>query len=808
MHQSERGAGRSGPPAEGSDLNATRRLAGLEGPVEIHRDAWSIAHIRAGNPHDAWFALGYVHATDRIWQMDATRRRMAGRWSEWVGAEGVPSDRLCRRLGGETASRRDLAALGEQARAMLSAYTAGVNAWLGEGHALPLEYRLLDTRPEPWEEWQSIAAMRYRGFLMGSVWFKLWRAAALRAISPDAIGTLRYHDGGEDLLTIPPGAQSQRWMASLRELSPAISALAEMGAVDSTGGGSNNWAVAGSRTSSGRPLLAGDPHRAFEMPGMYLQAHVASDRFDVIGLTVPGVPGFPHFAHNGRVAWCVTHAFADIHDLFIERFDEQGRHLTRDGWKPSRTREEQILVRDSATVPVRIVETGHGPVIAEEPGSRYALALQSVQFAVTDRSFDCLPAMVEAQSVEGLFATSRGWGLIDHNLVAADTAGHIGHRVRAIVPDRPRLNGWLPVPGWTGEYDWRGMIPWEEMPVTVDPARGFLVTANNRFVAEAPGDRYYFCTDCHPPWRAQRIEGRLATLPAATVDDMAALHLDDLSLAAPIFQAGLARLPEAALGMLGPAARQLRLDLLDWNGRMDAGSTAAACYSRWRWALAAIVHERSGLAATGGDMLMRLPPGVIATHQLWWTLPRLVLDDDCRLLGGLDWPAAFALALERTSSDGADLSGNGADSGNGPTANWGVLHRAALAHPLAARYPEAAALLQPAGAPVGGDNDTVWANGCLPGNVPADSGGRHAPQSFKAAYGAVARYVFDVGDWDASRWIVFDGVSGDPESPHYVDQHPLWASGRLVPMHYDWPTIVAGGRCLALLPPPPADAAA
>ncbi len=377
--------------------------------------------------------------------------------------------------------------------------------------------------------------------------------------------------------------------------------------------------------------------------------------------------------------------------------------------------------------------------------------------------------MLGAKSVGDLFAASRGWGLIDHNLVAADTAGRIGHRIRAIVPDRPRLNGWLPVPGWTGDYDWRGMIPWEDMPTVTDPARGFLVTANNRFVAEAPGDRYYFCTDCHPPWRARRLEERLAALPAATIDDISALHLDDVSLAAAVFQPGLARLSEAALAGLRPAARRLHEELLRWDGRMASDSTVAAGYSRWRWALAALVHERSGLAATGQDPLMRLPPGVVATHQLWWTLPRLVLDDDRRLLGGLDWPDAFAVALERAVGEADE------------PATWGSIHRVAFAHPLAARYPEAAARLQPAGATVGGDNDTVWANGCLAGNAPAGSGGRHPPQALKAVYGAVARYVFDVGNWEASRWIVFDGVSGDPDSPHYVDQHPLWASGRACP---------------------------
>ena len=215
--------------------------------------------------------------------------------------------------------------------------------------------------------------MRYRGFLMGSVWFKLWRAAALRAVGPDAVGTLRYHDGGKDLLAIPPGAQSERWMAGLQR-----SRTGHRGAGGARRGRTRPAAAATTgrwrrrRTASGRPLLAGDPHRAFEMPGMYLQAHLARDRFDAIGLTVPGVPGFPHFAHNGQVAWCVTHAFADIHDLFVERFDDRGRHLTRDGWAPSRTREEQIRVRGAAPVTVRIVETGHGPIIAGQTRGRAA----------------------------------------------------------------------------------------------------------------------------------------------------------------------------------------------------------------------------------------------------------------------------------------------------------------------------------------------------------------------------------------------------------------------------------------------------
>ena len=754
---------------------STLRIQGLTAPAEVWRDAWFIPHIRAGSSRDAFFVQGYVHAQDRLWQMDATRLKMAGRWAEWAGPSAVAADALARRLGGSRASQADYATLGSDARAMLDAYAEGVNAYLTEGHPLPMEYSLLGAAPEQWEPWHSIAVMRYRGFLMGSVWFKLWRAAALGAIGPDDIAKLRYDDGDEnghgDLLCIPPGAEAARWIASLQDLAPAIEALAQLGASDATGGGSNNWVVGPSRTASGRPLLAGDPHRQFEMPGMYVQTHLACDEFDVIGLTVPGVPGYPHFAHNGRVAWCVTHAFADIHDLFVEQFEDGGaRYRYKDEWLDSTVRNEVITVRGAEPVTIEIVETRHGPIVAGSPANGSAIALRSVQFALSDRSFDCLPRMLKAETVDALFEATRGWGLIDHNLVAADVGGRIGHLVRAVVPHRPRLNGWLPVPGWTGDYDWKGEIPWDDMPKTFDPPRGYLATANNRFVAEQPGDRHYFCTDCHPSYRARRLETRLAALPSATVDDMAAMHGDVLSLTAPLFQQRLRDLPPQ------PAeAGRMQALIVDWDARMTADSVAAAAYAAMRWQLAGVLLERSGLNATKSDPFTQVPPGVVPVNQLWWTLPNLLRTDDRSLLGGTQWSDAFAEALARAARifDGRP---------------WGEHHTAALSHPLAAQFPEAAAQLNPPGAQVGGDNDTVMANGSL------STGG------LKALYGAVVRYVFDVGAWENSKWIVFGGVSGQPESPHYADQHAAWSQCKMVPMHYDWDVIAAASTRTAMVP--------
>lgn len=770
-------------------MPSTTRLSGPADDIEVHRDEWGVPHVRATTSDDAFFAQGYTHAQDRLFQMDSARRRMEGRWAEWAGPGGVPADTLARRVGAVQACRRDIVSLTDEARRMLASYTAGVNAYLDGPGPLPLEYELLGVEPERWEPWHCLAAMRQRGYLMGSVWFKLWRAAALRAVDdPDVVATLRYDDGGTDRLTIPPGTDAERWLATLADLGPAIDALALLADDDSTVGGSNNWAVAGSRTATGRPLLAGDPHRALEMPSIYAQTHLACDRFDVIGFSIPGVPGFPHFGHNADVAWCVTHAFADIHDLYVERFsDDAARYLFEGRWLPTTRRTERIDVRGGESVDVEVVETHHGPVVAGDPTDGAALTLRSMQFAELDRTFDCLLPMLEAGSCAELFEASRGWGLIDHNVVAADTAGSIAHIVRATVPRRPRLNGWLPVPGWTGEYDWTGMIPWDAMPVTFDPARGYLATANNRLVADsAVGPTTpYLQTDCHPPYRARRVEERLAALPSATREDMLSMHGDVVSRTAPVFQKALAGVDVSGVDVSGvdvsgvdvsDAAADLRDLLVGWDAQMTADSPAAAGYTAFRWALTGVLAERSGLQAVADDpLVVAMPGGIDVRNQLWWALPALVRSDDARLLKGWTWSRAVAEALRRAAEvvDGSP---------------WGEVHTAALAHPLAPLHPEAAERLNPAGASLGGDNDTVFANGCS------------SSTGTRAVYGAVARYVFDVGSWDDSSWIVVSGSSGRPDDPHYADQHALWAACRTVPMRYDWDGIGAASTLHVLAP--------
>ncbi|MFV0532030.1 MAG: penicillin acylase family protein [Cumulibacter sp.] len=738
----------------------------LDGQVEIYFDEWGIAHARTATAHDAFVAQGYLHARDRLWQMDAVRRQMSGRWSEWVGPQGIEADKLARRLDAAGASRRDFDSLTDESRDMLTAYADGVNEWIeyaASNDLLPYEYTLVGGAPERWQPWHGVAAMRQRGYLMGSLWHKLWRAAALSHLPPSDVAKLRFDDGGNEALVFPQGERAARWTADLAELGSGIEALMMLQDPTHTGGGSNNWCVSGSRTATGRPIVAGDPHRAFEMPGMYAQQHIACDEFDLIGFTIPGSPGFPHFAHNENVAWGVTIAFMDLHDLFIEKTDidktDGDRYLFKDEWLPMEHRVETIDVRGSKPVEFDVYATHHGPLVIGDPAKGTAISLRSIQFEPTDHSLDCMLPMMRATTSAELLDAVRGWGLVDHNLVTADTSGNIAHRIRAIVPKRGPINGWLPVPGWTGEYEWDGVIPFEDMPHFANPERGFLVTANNRVVDSDPATGRYLATDCHPPQRFERIQSRLADLSQATIADMADIHADVVSLNAPLFIA-LAERAEPATA----AGRDLAATLADWDTQMLPNHVAPTVYTDLRWEMARLVAERTGLVQSTSSAYAVPPPGFAPVTQLWWSIATLVRQDDRLLLGGSTWEVVAAEALDNIAAKGDPLS-------------WGERHRVALQHPLATAFPDARSTLNPAGAALGGDNETVLAMGA---GVAGDS---------RTISGSVARYAFDVGDWDSSRWVVFGGTSGDPSSPHYIDQHEMWSRTEMFPMVYSWSTI-------------------
>ena len=535
------------------------RLRGLDGPVEIMRDRFGVPHCWAPTEHDAFFAQGYMHAADRLWQMDYDRRRGLGRAAEVIGATAVPSDVLYRRLDLAASAQSDLGRLSRAARDMLTAYTAGVNAVIhapdltGEQarRPPPAEFARPGARLQPWEPWHSLVVYRVRHLAMGSAAAKLWRAVVSQTLGQAAASMMVGGGSAVQVACVPPGERC----------APQVPAWT--GPADA---GSNNWALAGSRTASGLPLLAGDPHRPLEVPNVYVQGHVSCPDWDVLGLSIPGVPGFSHFGHNASVAWCITHAMADDQDLYQFTDWPSG--------SAGRQRTELIEVRDGEPVRIEARDSDRGPLVTPE------LALAWAATAAPNTGFDTLPVMLRARSVGELFESMAGWVEPVNNLLAADRDGSIGYLTRGRVPVRSGPEAaWLPVPATDVSYGWRGFVAFADMPHVRDPDGGFLFSANNRILAADSGP--YLGLDVAAPWRATRIAGRLSALTGATVDDMAELHRDVVSLPAR----RIARL----LGDWAPLA--------GWDGQMDARSVAAAAYSVLRRELALIMLERSGLAA-------------------------------------------------------------------------------------------------------------------------------------------------------------------------------------------------------------------
>lgn len=749
-------------------------LPGLSAPVALYRDPYGIPHIRAESMADAFFAQGFAHAQDRLWQMEADRMKAQGRWAELVGAGGVEQDKLFRRFRLAKSAVRDYEQVQPETRQMLDAYAAGVNAYMATAERLPTEFERLERQPEAWQPWDGLSVYKVRHVLMGVWEGKAWREQLARRGGAELLARLydlSLSQEGEPLI-LPPGGRLQAAEESaLAELKAILAGLAQLHPEDEAG--SNNWVVSGQRTASGKPLLAGDPHRAVDVPNVYYQNHVACDRFDVAGLSFPGLPGFPHFGHNGQVAWSITHTGADTQDLFVERFDpaNPNRYWHQGEWKEATLFQERIQVRGGEPVSIEVVVTCHGGVIAGEPASGSAVAMQYTATEPGNTGWDCLLPMLEARTCAEMDSCMAGWVDPVNNLLTADIHGAIGYRMRGRVPVRSARNGWLPVQGWSGECDWQGSVPFAELPASFDPPEGYLLTANNQVVG--PEYPYYLAHFWSSENRALRIQERLLAEGSHTPQSMMAIHADLLSRPALQFLGLLGELkPQSAAGQ---AAREI---LSGWDGQMKAEQSAPVIYATLREELLrALIRPLVGnLEGEAFDRAGRGGPSMLALIR--GRIMREAVDGNTRLLPpGATWAGVLTEALERavqslTERLGPDMA----------HWSWGQLHQLRPVHPLSPA-------LSPAPSPMDGDSDTVQA------------------ASFQTATGfvvtgtSVARYLFDLADLENSRWVVPHGASGEHGSRHAVDQHGHWLAHELVPMLYSWTRIEAEAEsCQQLLP--------
>ncbi|MBI1244159.1 MAG: penicillin acylase family protein [Alphaproteobacteria bacterium] len=753
--------------AAAPDDTGTLRVAGLSGAVEIVRDGFGIPHVWAGNERDLWFALGFLHAQDRLVQLEFTRLIGQGRLAELLGPRALPLDRFNRTIGLAREARRAYAIADENTRAQADAYAAGANASLAARGVLgwPVEFLWLGHRPERWEGWHTLLW----GQLMGLTLNAGWRDALVRArlgdrLTPALFQALWPQEAGPAAAHVPADRQLAQLAQSL------LAALPEAGS-----GASNEWVVAGSRTLSGKPILANDPHLNLGAPGIWYLARLEAPGALYAGATAPGAPALV-LGHNGHVAWGFTTTGAESSDVYIERVDplDPARYLAPGGSRPFETRETVLQARGQRPETLVVRATRHGAVVSDiDPALRAAagegnvLVLSLPFMFAPDRTAQALMGVGRAKNAAELVAATRDWLGPVQNMVYADTAGTIGQRTVGAVPIRAGAPSPLPYRGWAEDAGWTGFVPFDQMPARENPANGRLLNANERIVgAEWP---FHLGYGFDPSYRARRIAELLDSRTKQDTAFHVALQADSLSL--------FAREAIAASTALAPGDLRARVELArlrQWDGRMDAMHPEPLVFAAWMRELT----RRTLEIATGemaGDLLRERP--------------RLVLDV---LAGKSAWCGPAGCAQQSESALVAAIAWITARQGNDPAKwRWGAEHRAPFDNPLYARIPILGALLS-ADVPTSGDYYTVNRG----------AGRMSDPdRPFAHIHGAGYRAVYDLADLDASLFAIAPGQSGDPLSTHWRDMAGFWAEGRMLRLAKSRVELGNDAHRLHLLPP-------
>jgi penicillin G amidase len=783
------------------------QLAGIEQLVTVVRDRWGVPHIFAKSARDLFFAQGFVHAQDRLWQMELRRRISSGRLAEVFGPGALRRDVFARILGFQRGLDQEWESYDEETRATVSAYAAGVNAFIaGNRDRLPLEFQLAGFEPEAWTHLDVLT--RAVAYNQGGIWpRKILRARLLARLGAERARQLMPTD--PDVPIEVPAGTDYGWLGAdvvadhldslgypfeedLRRRGLDLAPGAPwMGPLPQTAGdsavGSNNWAVDGFKALGGKPLLASDPHLGIAHPSHWYEMHLVGPTYDerrfynVIGCSTPGQPGIV-IGHNARIAWGLTNASADIQDVYVEEFDRKDplRYLTPDGWARAVTIEETFNVRGMSEPEQRTIRvTRHGPVIHASPDGRFGLALRWTAYQPGSVFLDVL--RVNRSANWGEFSDAlRRWAAPPMNFLYADVDGNIGHIAAGFYPIRRRGVGLLPVPGWTNDYEWDGFAPFEHYPQTLNSPSHFVATANERTTsASSP---HPVSHEWDAGFRAARIKSRLHEQRRWSLGDMAELQSDVTSLPART-------IVPFVLGVVhGDSDRSssIAADLLrDWDCVLDADSPAAAVYEAvlHRW-FANVFRPRLGdlfpyyVDQSGAVLLAAI--SMLEHPDPFWLAPAA----GDRHAGGADMRddvlrrcvvEAIAELRKRLGDDPRQW-------------RWGQLHTVYFAHG-AARTPALKRLLNVGPFEMPGD-----------GFTPNNTG-----QNFRFSYRQVAvasyRQLIDLGNFDASLSIHTIGQSGQPESPHYADFAPLWCRGEYHPMLFSRAAVENAAEATLLLQP-------
>ena len=767
--------------------SGTLRVSGLRAPVEILRDRFGVPHLYAGDLEDALFAQGFVHAQDRLWQMELNRRVGHGRLAELVGAVAFETDVLLRTLGLGRAARATLSTIDDETQRALEAYARGVNAWLSHRRfRAPLELALLGAKPEPWTPLDTLAWGQMMAFGLSTNWdAELVNAALSMRLGPERAARLKGELPRENPIILP----EQLFAPLYDELVARFRSAAPHLPLAGLSGMSNNWVVAGAKSATGRPLLANDPHLAPQMPSIWYQNHLVCPELEVTGVSLPGAPGVV-IGHNADIAWGLTAALPDTMDLFIEKLDpsDPTRYEFEGAWERAEVLREEVRVKgEPAPRSVEITVTRHGPIVSGlSPLARgahgYSLAL-NLAGRENNRISRATLRLNTARNWSDFRAALADWDAPAMNVVYADREGHIGYQMTGRVPVRKRPGGLVPQPGWTGEHEWVGFIPPDELPHALDPEEGYFASANNRVAG--PDYPHFLGHETMNGFRARRIIERLTEKERLSLDDFARLQVDQFCRPAAPFCAllvslGAKLLDDPALASRREKAARALDALAAWDHVLSADSRAGAIYE-----LTLFFAERRLLEPWLGALTEHvlgvgfhplLDPVVIGfLDRTQLVVGEILIANEKEWLKDQTREALLARALydalhylERTL--GQDES----------RWSWGAIHPVAFRHPLGGQKP-LDRIFNRGPYPYGGDTNTVWQAAFVP-RLPIEAEG-----GFTASY----RQLIDLGDWDASRAIHTTGQSGHPASPHYDDFIPLWLAGEYHPLLWSRERVLA-----------------
>jgi penicillin G amidase len=764
------------PPHQRSSSTARFPVPGLSAEAEILVDHWGVPHIYARSADDVFLAQGFNAARDRLWQIDLWRRRGLGLLAEVFGAQHVERDRAARLFLYRGDMHSEWLAYGSDTKRVATAFTAGINAFVELTRAdpglLPVEFRQLGYTPATWRP-EDVARIRSHG-LFYNLRQEVSRALTLRDFGPRVEALRRVLEPPHEL-TVPDGLDLSLLpddvlaVYDLATTPPVFAAAAVSGddVAPPAGQNSNNWVLAASRTATGRPLLANDPHRAVLVPSLRYVAHLCTPELDVIGAGEPALPGIS-IGHNGRIAFGLTIFAIDQEDLYVYETNpaDPTEYRYQGRWEPMRVVREAIPVAGEEPVPVELRFTRHGPVIREDPQRHTAFAVRAAWLEPGMAPYLGSMDYMRARDWDQFLAAMNRWGAPPENQVYADTTGTIGWKTGGLTPIRRTWDGLLPVPG-DGRYEWDGFYDMDELPGAENPETGYLATANEMNLPPGfPPDRV-IAYDWYAPSRKQRIDEVLGAASGLSARDCVRLQTDFVSLPARRIVARARALLKDDASVAEPLGM-----LSDWDADLAADSAAAALFEVWYRR-----HLRPALLRAALERLVE-PDRVeaalraVVPDEVLLADPRVDLEllETPRDRFGPDPDAVLTDVLRRSLTAAvADVEQLlGTDRGGW---SWGRLHVARLRHPLTALLGDALAERTAVGPLLrGGSGDTV-------GNT------AYTPDFVQSA-GSTFRIVVDVGSWDESLVVNSPGQSGAPDSPHYADLFSTWAGDDAFPLAY------------------------